>query len=115
MPFIVIIEIISNLIRPGTLAVRLTANIIAGHLLEYTLEYHTRHLSSITIGEMMNSVLNSFHYADMTGDMAFLSSEILSFILCTSAKSVQNTLLFKEPHKKKLRGDRSGERAGQEI
>ena len=33
VPFIVIIETISNLIRPGTLAVRLTANIIARHLL----------------------------------------------------------------------------------
>ena len=31
--FIVCIEIIRNIIRPGTLAVRLTANIIAGHLL----------------------------------------------------------------------------------
>jgi F-type H+-transporting ATPase subunit a len=33
MPFIVLIETISNVIRPGTLAVRLSANIIAGHLL----------------------------------------------------------------------------------
>lgn len=33
IPFIVYIELISNVIRPGTLAVRLTANIIAGHLL----------------------------------------------------------------------------------
>jgi F-type H+-transporting ATPase subunit a len=33
MPFIVVIESISNIIRPGTLAVRLRANIIAGHLL----------------------------------------------------------------------------------
>nr|YP_010620310.1 ATP synthase F0 subunit 6 [Pedesta hyrie]WAX37286.1 ATP synthase F0 subunit 6 [Pedesta hyrie] len=33
MPFMVIIETISNIIRPGTLAVRLTANMIAGHLL----------------------------------------------------------------------------------
>lgn len=31
--FIVIIETIRNIIRPGTLAVRLAANIIAGHLL----------------------------------------------------------------------------------
>lgn len=33
IPFIVCIETISNVIRPGTLAVRLAANIIAGHLL----------------------------------------------------------------------------------
>nr|YP_009753981.1 ATP synthase F0 subunit 6 [Oeneis urda]QIT06521.1 ATP synthase F0 subunit 6 [Oeneis urda] len=33
MPFMVFIETISNFIRPGTLAVRLTANMIAGHLL----------------------------------------------------------------------------------
>nr|YP_010363620.1 ATP synthase F0 subunit 6 [Tenebroides mauritanicus]UNZ12734.1 ATP synthase F0 subunit 6 [Tenebroides mauritanicus] len=33
MPFMVCIETISNLIRPGALAVRLSANMIAGHLL----------------------------------------------------------------------------------
>nr|ARH54784.1 ATP synthase F0 subunit 6 [Trigonopterus sp. 8 AH-2016] len=33
LPFLVIIESISNIIRPGTLAIRLTANMIAGHLL----------------------------------------------------------------------------------
>ena len=33
MPFMVLIETIRNIIRPGTLAVRLAANIIAGHLL----------------------------------------------------------------------------------
>nr|URX53841.1 ATP synthase F0 subunit 6 [Postelectrotermes sp. 2 AB-2022a]URX53880.1 ATP synthase F0 subunit 6 [Kalotermitidae sp. 1 AB-2022a]URX53932.1 ATP synthase F0 subunit 6 [Kalotermitidae sp. 1 AB-2022a] len=33
MPFMVCIETISNIIRPGTLAVRLAANMIAGHLL----------------------------------------------------------------------------------
>lgn len=33
IPFMVLIERIRNIIRPGTLAVRLAANIIAGHLL----------------------------------------------------------------------------------
>nr|YP_004021609.1 ATP synthase F0 subunit 6 [Entoria okinawaensis]BAJ24430.1 ATP synthase F0 subunit 6 [Entoria okinawaensis] len=33
MPFMVCIETISNMIRPGTLAVRLAANMIAGHLI----------------------------------------------------------------------------------
>lgn len=33
IPFMVCIETIRNIIRPGTLAVRLAANMIAGHLL----------------------------------------------------------------------------------
>lgn len=33
MPFMVLIETTRNVIRPGTLAVRLAANMIAGHLL----------------------------------------------------------------------------------
>uniref|UniRef100_A0AAU7YV06 ATP synthase subunit a n=1 Tax=Cheilosia ochreipila TaxID=3103808 RepID=A0AAU7YV06_9MUSC len=48
MPFMVCIETISNIIRPGTLAVRLTANMIAGHLL-LTLLGNTGHSLSYTI------------------------------------------------------------------
>uniref|UniRef100_A0AAU7GHW0 ATP synthase subunit a n=1 Tax=Mecysmoderes ater TaxID=3158840 RepID=A0AAU7GHW0_9CUCU len=33
LPFLVIVESISSIIRPGTLAIRLSANMIAGHLL----------------------------------------------------------------------------------
>lgn len=49
IPFIVCIERISNIIRPGTLAVRLTANIIAGHLLLTLLGNTGPSLSSILL------------------------------------------------------------------
>nr|UFZ13936.1 ATP synthase F0 subunit 6 [Puri aleca] len=48
MPFMVCIETISNIIRPGTLAVRLAANMIAGHLL-LTLLGNTGPSCSMTI------------------------------------------------------------------
>nr|YP_009919004.1 ATP synthase F0 subunit 6 [Orthonevra geniculata]QMP96584.1 ATP synthase F0 subunit 6 [Orthonevra geniculata] len=49
MPFMVCIETISNIIRPGTLAVRLTANMIAGHLLMTLLGNTGPSLSSIIV------------------------------------------------------------------
>ncbi len=55
MPFIVCIETISNVIRPGTLAVRLTANIIAGHLLLTLIGNTGNSLSSILVGLLVIS------------------------------------------------------------
>nr|YP_010481704.1 ATP synthase F0 subunit 6 [Psychophora sabini]UVU20396.1 ATP synthase F0 subunit 6 [Psychophora sabini] len=49
MPFMVLIETISNIIRPGTLAVRLTANMIAGHLLMTLLSSTSINMSSYLI------------------------------------------------------------------
>nr|YP_010432122.1 ATP synthase F0 subunit 6 [Orius strigicollis]USW04719.1 ATP synthase F0 subunit 6 [Orius strigicollis] len=49
MPFMVCIETISNLIRPGSLAVRLTANMIAGHLLMSLLGNNSVSASSIIL------------------------------------------------------------------
>nr|YP_009241023.1 ATP synthase F0 subunit 6 [Shijimiaeoides divina]AMK46122.1 ATP synthase F0 subunit 6 [Shijimiaeoides divina] len=46
MPFMVLIETISNIIRPMTLAVRLTANMIAGHLLLTLLSSSSNNLSN---------------------------------------------------------------------
>lgn len=47
--FIVIIETVSNIIRPLTLAVRLSANIIAGHLLITLLGNQTAISHNITL------------------------------------------------------------------
>nr|YP_009658981.1 ATP synthase F0 subunit 6 [Altica cirsicola]QCC71321.1 ATP synthase F0 subunit 6 [Altica cirsicola]QCP68721.1 ATP synthase F0 subunit 6 [Altica cirsicola] len=49
MPFMVCIETISNIIRPGTLAIRLSANMIAGHLLLTLLGQTGNFLSILTI------------------------------------------------------------------
>nr|UOU85296.1 ATP synthase F0 subunit 6 [Compsobata cibaria] len=64
MPFMVCIETISNIIRPGTLAVRLAANMIAGHLL-LTLLGNTGPslsymiVSLLLIGQIMLLILES--------------------------------------------------------
>nr|YP_009738131.1 ATP synthase F0 subunit 6 [Ctenolepisma villosum]QIB71372.1 ATP synthase F0 subunit 6 [Ctenolepisma villosum] len=64
MPFMVCIETISNMIRPGTLAVRLMANMVAGHLLLTllgstgpTLSYTM--LSLLMVGQIMLLMLES--------------------------------------------------------
>nr|AML26699.1 ATP synthase F0 subunit 6 [Elateroidea sp. BMNH 1274729] len=49
MPFMVCIETISNIIRPGTLAIRLSANMIAGHLLLTLLGNSGNSLSLLTL------------------------------------------------------------------
>nr|YP_009104442.1 ATP synthase F0 subunit 6 [Callitettix braconoides]AFV32145.1 ATP synthase F0 subunit 6 [Callitettix braconoides] len=49
MPFMVCMETTSNLIRPGSLAVRLTANMIAGHLLMTLLGNMTLNSSKMII------------------------------------------------------------------
>nr|AKN01343.1 ATP synthase F0 subunit 6 [Entomovelia sp. YC-2015] len=53
MPFMVCIETISNIIRPGSLAVRLTANMIAGHLLMSLLGNNATNASNTMIIMLM--------------------------------------------------------------
>ena len=57
IPFIVLIETIRNIIRPGTLAIRLSANIIAGHLLLTLLGNTGNNLSTIFISFLIFSQL----------------------------------------------------------
>nr|AYR05332.1 ATP synthase F0 subunit 6 [Coleoptera sp. ACP-2013] len=53
MPFMVCIETISNVIRPGTLAIRLAANMIAGHLLLTLLGNTGSKLSTLMISMLI--------------------------------------------------------------
>nr|AZL35819.1 ATP synthase F0 subunit 6 [Cosmoscarta heros] len=54
MPFMACIETMSNIIRPGSLAVRLTANMIAGHLLMTLLGNLTLNMNNIMMLSMIS-------------------------------------------------------------
>lgn len=84
IPFIVCIETIRNIIRPGTLAVRLTANIIAGHLL-LTLLGNT--------GPSLSLLLASFL---ITAQIALLVLESAVAIIQSYVFAVLRTLYSRE-------------------
>nr|YP_010117770.1 ATP synthase F0 subunit 6 [Diplonevra funebris]QPN53543.1 ATP synthase F0 subunit 6 [Diplonevra funebris] len=84
MPFMVCIETISNIIRPGTLAVRLTANMIAGHLL-MTLMGNTGNSMSII---MINLLI--------IGQIALLVLEFAVSIIQSYVFAVLSTLYSSE-------------------
>lgn len=84
IPFIVCIETIRNIIRPGTLAVRLTANIIAGHLL-LTLIGNT--------GNSLSTLLVSFL---VIAQIALLTLESAVAIIQSYVFAVLSTLYSRE-------------------
>nr|YP_010999272.1 ATP synthase F0 subunit 6 [Synorthocladius bifidus]WPM93118.1 ATP synthase F0 subunit 6 [Synorthocladius bifidus] len=84
MPFMVCIETISNVIRPGTLAVRLTANMIAGHLL-LTLMGNT--------GNSLSSILLIFL---LVSQLALLMLEFAVSIIQSYVFAVLSTLYSSE-------------------
>nr|UZT67481.1 ATP synthase F0 subunit 6 [Endecameris sp. ZJUH 20220006] len=86
MPFMVLIESISNLIRPLTLAIRLSANIIAGHLLMTLMSQSMNSLNLIMIMIMiyLQSILMILELA-----VSFIQAYVFS-ILSTLYSSETN-------------------------
>nr|UBS91934.1 ATP synthase F0 subunit 6 [Anagonalia melichari] len=76
MPFMVMIESISNLIRPGSLAVRLTANMIAGHLLMSLLGNNMNNSILLTSCMIMFIILITFETA-----VAFIQSYVFMTLM----------------------------------
>nr|QHV34324.1 ATP synthase F0 subunit 6 [Gessius sp. 'rufidorsus'] len=74
MPFMVIIETISNLIRPGSLSVRLSANMIAGHLIMSLLGNMSKMMIPmmmvifimLTMFELAVSIIQSYVFMTLT-------------------------------------------------
>ena len=84
IPFIVIIETVRNVIRPGTLAVRLAANIIAGHLI-LTLLGNTGPLSNLYITTLV-----------LISQVALLTLEIAVAIIQSYVFAALRTLYARE-------------------
>nr|YP_009171517.1 ATP synthase F0 subunit 6 [Pseudothericles compressifrons]AJW76360.1 ATP synthase F0 subunit 6 [Pseudothericles compressifrons] len=92
MSFMVIIETISNIIRPGTLAIRLAANMIAGHLL-LTLMGNTGPMLSYSILSilLMSQVLLFILESAVAMIQAYVFS-VLSTLYSSEVYYVNNTL-----------------------
>ena len=85
MPFIVCIETIRNIIRPGTLAIRLTANIIAGHLL-LTLLGNTGTKLSIVIINLL--ILTQLLLLILESAVAIIQSYVFSILRTLYSREV---------------------------
>nr|UGS80468.1 ATP synthase F0 subunit 6 [Lachesilla texcocana] len=77
MPFMVYIELISNVIRPGTLAIRLSANMIAGHLLMTLLGNTGSHMSFIMINVL---IIVQILLLLLESAVAFIQSYVFSIL-----------------------------------
>nr|YP_009501974.1 ATP synthase F0 subunit 6 [Russelliana solanicola]AWU49055.1 ATP synthase F0 subunit 6 [Russelliana solanicola] len=83
MPLMVVIELVSNMIRPAALAVRLTANLIAGHLL------------MALLGNTLNPQ-TSFWILIVVLQIIFLSFELMVALIQSYVFSVLMTLYSSE-------------------
>ena len=90
IPFMVLIELVRGVIRPGTLAVRLAANIVAGHLL-LTL-----------IGSLAPSLSAPLLICLLGGLVALITLESAVALIQSYVFSVLITLYVEEVNSKKI-------------
>nr|YP_009629402.1 ATP synthase F0 subunit 6 [Saccharosydne procerus]AVV32038.1 ATP synthase F0 subunit 6 [Saccharosydne procerus] len=74
-PFMILVETLSNLIRPISLSIRLTANLIAGHLL-MTLLGNINSINTILLILILQVILMMFEIA-----VAFIQAYVFSILL----------------------------------
>nr|ARH54810.1 ATP synthase F0 subunit 6 [Trigonopterus sp. 5 AH-2016] len=85
LPFLVIIETISNIIRPGTLAIRLAANMIAGHLLITLLSNSGSSLSLILLNIL---ILAQMMLLILESAVAIIQSYVFSILMTLYSSEV---------------------------
>nr|YP_009937402.1 ATP synthase F0 subunit 6 [Trigonopterus singkawangensis]QNT26912.1 ATP synthase F0 subunit 6 [Trigonopterus singkawangensis] len=85
MPFLVVIETISNLIRPGTLAIRLTANMIAGHLLITLLSNSSSKIELVLISLM---IIPQIALLILESAVAMIQSYVFSILMTLYSEEI---------------------------
>lgn len=85
IPFIVLIESISNIIRPLTLAVRLMANIVAGHLLITLLGNQTAVSSNFILASL---ILTQILLLTLESAVAFIQSYVFAVLSTLYSREV---------------------------
>jgi F-type H+-transporting ATPase subunit a len=85
IPFTVLIETIRNIIRPGTLAVRLIANIVAGHLLITLLGNQTAVASNFILAGL---ILTQIILLTLESAVVIIQSYVLAVLSTLYAREI---------------------------
>jgi len=85
IPFIVLIESVRNIIRPLTLAVRLIANIVAGHLLITLLGNQTASSSNLIL---ISLILTQIILLTLESAVAFIQSYVFTVLSTLYSREV---------------------------
>jgi len=85
MPFMVVIETIRNIIRPLTLAVRLMANIVAGHLLITLLGNQTTLTSGLIF---LSLILTQIILLTLESAVAIIQSYVFAVLSTLYAREI---------------------------